>query len=391
LKAAGQARGIAAGLAVNAGLGVLYIWSLFLAPLESELATDRATLSLVPALALVGFTVGMVLYAGVLRRLSVGGVALLSLGLAGAGHVLFGLFPSVPTLLVGYSALFGIGGGLGYLLALGLATRSEERMRSIAVGITVATFAASGVVLAFFIPGIVARTSAASTFLFIGIALWVIGAIVAILLRGITLATDAGPQALPVRYASSLFLQLALAFFAVCAVGLMVVAHSTGILVAIGAGTAASLGPIVYNIGYIIGCLTGGKISEIIGGRLGLGFLNLLIAVAMPTLALSAPVPAALLALGLVGAALGGVASMMPMIIARFYGVERLGAIYGKLNIAYGLGGLIAPWIAGILYVRSGSYAGALYLGLGLATIGILVSLTIPSGARAGDIPTKAA
>ena len=92
-------KSIAAALLINAGLGVLYIWSLFLGPLESQLAVDRATLSFVPALALVGFTVGMVIQAGALRVMSPGALAALSLGLAGAGHVLFGLVPSVPTLI----------------------------------------------------------------------------------------------------------------------------------------------------------------------------------------------------------------------------------------------------------------------------------------------------
>ena len=164
----------------------------------------------------------------------------------------------------------------------------------------------------------------------------------------------------------------------------MVIAHSTGMLTAIGAGGSASLAPVVYNVGYIIGCLTGGKLVEVVGGRPALSLVNAVLLLALIPLATGAPLSVALLSLALVGATLGGAASLTPMLVARLYGVERVGAIYGKLNIAYGLGGLLAPWIAGVLYVRTGNYAAAIYLAIAVAAMGVAASLTIRSGRRGG-------
>jgi MFS family permease len=82
---------------------------------------------------------------------------------------------------------------------------------------------------------------------------------------------------------------------------------------------------------------------------------------------------------------LGGIASLMPMLIAGLYGVDRVGAIYGKLNIFYGLGGLLAPWIAGILFVQSGGYRQAIYLAIALALVGAIVSFTVDATRRKGD------
>jgi OFA family oxalate/formate antiporter-like MFS transporter len=371
-----SARSLVAALLINAGLGVLYIWSLFLGPFETELAVDRATLSFVAALALVFFTVGMVLYAAVLRRTSAPLLAAISLGLAGLGHILVGFFPGVPGLIIGYGILFGMGGGFGYLLALAVATRADPRIRGMMVGITVATFAASGVVLAFFIPGLIARDGAVANFTYIGIALWVAGAVSYLLLRGTVLTdeTDARDEG---SFLGPLFWKLAVAFFAVCAMGLMVIAHSTGILVAYGAGDLASYGPIVCNIGYIVGCLTGGKLAESLGGRGALTLVCIVLLVALVGLALAMPLAVYLIAIALVGASIGAVASLTPMLIAGYYGVARVGSIYGKLNIAYGLGGLLAPWIAGVLYVRTGGYGAAIFMGIAVAAIGLVASLTI--------------
>jgi OFA family oxalate/formate antiporter-like MFS transporter len=203
-----------AALLVNAGLGVLYIWSLFLGPFEVELSVDRATLSLVPALALLFMTVGMVMYATALRWTSAPALAAISLGLAGAGHLLVGLAPGVPGLIVGYSILYGIGGGLGYILALAVATHAPPKIRGIVVGITVATFAASGVILALFIPAVIARIGAVTTFLYIGLALLVAAVAAAVLLRGTVLADDAGAKD-EGSYLGLLFFKLAISFFAV--------------------------------------------------------------------------------------------------------------------------------------------------------------------------------
>ena len=377
-----SARSLAAALLINAGLGVLYIWSLFLSPFETELATDRATLSLVPALALVFFTIGMVMYSAVLRRTSAPMLAAISLGLAGAGHILVGIVPGVPGLIIGYGVLFGIGGGLGYLLALALATRAEPKIRGIMVGITVATFAAAGVILAFFIPALIVRNGAVATFVAIGIALWVAGVVAYGLLRGTVLADHAAGKD-EGSFLGPLFYKLAIAFFAVCAMGLMVISHSTGILASLGAGELATYGPVACNIGYIVGCLTGGKLEERLGGRGALTFVCVVLVVALGGLLLPMPFAGYLIAIALAGASIGSIASVMPMLIAGYYGVERVGTIYGKLNIAYGLGGLIAPWIAGVLYVRTGGYSTAILLGVAIAAVGVAASLTVGSQRKA--------
>src|ERR1700674_1120495 len=75
---------------INAAMGLLYIWSLFLLPLESSLSVERSTLSIAPALALVTFTCGMAVHDRLLLALSLRAFVLVSFALCGGGHILFG-------------------------------------------------------------------------------------------------------------------------------------------------------------------------------------------------------------------------------------------------------------------------------------------------------------
>ena len=51
-------------------------------------------------------------------------------------------------------------------------------------------FAASGIVLAFILPDLIASHGATATFLAIGIVLWLVGGVVFFLLRGVAFAVE---------------------------------------------------------------------------------------------------------------------------------------------------------------------------------------------------------
>lgn len=55
---------------------------------------------------------------------------------------------------------------------------------------------------------------------------------------------------------------------------------------------------------------------------------------------------------------------MMSVLIAEQLGAERVGEIYGKLMLAYGLAGLIAPSLSGRIFAATGDYAGSRGLAL---------------------------
>ena len=140
-------KNIALAAVVNAAMGILYLWSLFLLPLENSGGYSRADLSLVPAIALVGFTVGMGIHDRLVRALGRSGVAVACFLLAGGGHLTFAFFPSYSMLLAGYGIAFGLGSGIGYGLALSLSASVTGTRRGLAIGVAVAAFALSGILL----------------------------------------------------------------------------------------------------------------------------------------------------------------------------------------------------------------------------------------------------
>ncbi|VDC22351.1 MFS transporter [Pseudogemmobacter humi] len=364
----------------NAAMGVLYVWSLFLLPLEAALGTSRSGLSLIPACALVAFTLGMVLHDRLLRMLGFRAFSLLAFGLAGGGHLVFAAGGSLVTLFIGYGLLFGLGAGLGYGLALALVTRLPDAVRSLGLGLAMAAFAVSGVALSGLFAGPIRDGDPAYVFLIIGIAIVLTGLVVTALLpvsRPVAVAEEVRALPLLRDVTDPKFLRLALIFFFICYTGLMVVAHLTGIVLAQG-GTArlAGLAPGVFTFGYILGSLAGGRLVELSSGRTMLILSNLLAGAGLVTLLLPAP-PLALAGALAVGMVFGGSASLMPVLIGGEFGTERTGGIYGRLMLAFGAAGLVAPPLSGRLFAAAGSYIPALGIGVAMCAAGMALGMTM--------------
>lgn len=357
-----------------AAMGVLYIWSLFLLPLEEALGVSRAALSLAPAIALSLFTLGMVIHHSLLHRFGRVGFAVFSFALAGGGFLFAGAVFTYPALLIGYAVLFGLGCGSGYGLALALASDMPEAKRGISIGVTTASFAISGVAISAFLPQLIETAGVRAVLIGIGIALLIIGAIVSLIVSGTGRIADEGdeaPDALDTApQPLGPLLLLGFLFFALCYPGLTFVAHSTAILAESGvAQSHLAWGPMILNTTYIAGSLIGGvlvqKLSSVPTLRLCFGLLAFGLSAA-----LFAETPAwALAATGAVGMVLGGAASIMPQVIAERFGAASIGPIYGRLSIGYGLAGLIGPWMSALLFEQAGDYSSALLLALALTAL----------------------
>ena len=171
-------------------------------------------------------------------------------------------------------------------------------------------------------------------------------------------------------------------FFLISYVGLMIVSHITTMLSAkeVSAQLAA-LGPVVVTLGYLFGSFWGGKLVEAIGGWPVLILANVLDALGLTVLAL--PIGSwALFAALIVGTVFGSSASFMPVIIGEQFGVPPIGMIYGRVMFSYGGAGLLAPWITGWIFVKTGAYALALLMGIAGSILGALIGLTVARSSR---------
>lgn len=364
---------------VNAMIGVLYLWGLFLLPLETATGHSRAELSLVAAIALVGFTIGVVLHSALLRLLGFSGVAVVAFLLAGGGHLLFAVFPVYPALIVGYGIAFGVGSGIGYGLALALASSVENSRRGLAIGIVMASFALSGILLPLIVGSLITSTPPSLVFGVIGAAMLVVGLVVYAFLRH---QTSGELSVLPSPVASEVWLSrrlitLGTIFFSICFVGLMAVAHGTAMAAANGLSSRSiELMPTTLMLGYLSGSLFGGKLVETVKGPIAVTATSL-IAFGGLWFIDSKANGAALLGASVIGATFGASASLMPMVIGEQYGRDQIGPIYSKLIIAYGLAGLLAPWTTGLLFGATGSYRIAILIGMGMCILSALLGLTL--------------
>lgn len=369
---------IAAVLA-NCAAGLLYVWSLFILPIEGALALDRADLGLISSLSLISFTAGVSVFPLILRRIGRIPVAILAFALIAGGHLAFGLIASWTTLAIGYGIGFGAGSGMAYGLALSLAASLPAKIRAPGIGLALGAFALSGIVLPIVLGGWINITSPDTAFMRIGLVTLAVGALCALTL--LRISGDVGAQAATDDAAVETisidrpFMILSFIFFLICFTGLAVVSQAAAIAAAAGiasAGYAAT----ALTLGYLGGSLLGAPLAEKTGERrilLTLGLLSLAGALTM----LSST--AAILYLGafMIGMTFGGAGSIMPVLLGMRYGAANISRLYGRMIIAYGLAGLVAPGVAGMLYKSAASYTVTLGLCAVLALLAMAVTFAL--------------
>jgi MFS family permease len=72
-------------------------------------------------------------------------------------------------------------------------------------------------------------------------------------------------------------------------------------------------------------------------------------------------------------------AGAYPMIVARYWGFERTGLIYGRLFTAWGCAAVLGPWIGGFLFDLTGDYRGALSAAAVAACAACVTMLLLPA------------
>jgi MFS family permease len=377
---------VAAALLVMPSLGALYAWSVLVGPLEQRFGLARSETSFVFSLATVSFTLAMMLAPRLHGRSAVPALALLAMTMAAAGLAVAAAGEAYWTLLLGVGGLFGLANGIGYSLCLQAVNTAVVRRRGLATGLIVASYTMGAAVLAPLFSWLVRTDGVVATLSIAAALMLVVGILAAALLHraGVRLhaeATFAGDG----RSDRRVFWWLWLGFLAGSGTGVMALGHAATIAVAYGAGTDALVAATVLAaLGNGAGRLAGGWLGDRLAPRRALAPMQLLLAAAL-ALPLAAPgVPAALAALLLVGIGYGATASLYPLAVAHYYGAARLSRMYGRVYTAWGVAGLGAPWLAGLLFDATGDYAAAIWVGLAAGLIAAFASLQLPDHPNGG-------
>ena len=381
----------AAGVTVQVGLGTVYAWSVYRRPLSDAFGWSITEVTLTFSLLIL--TAGFAAFLGGLwmRRSGPRRVALCAGVLYGAGVSLASLSGDrLPVLYLTYGLIAGAGVGLGYIVPIATLVKWFPDRRGFITGLAVSGVAAGSLVaapiLAQSIESIgVLDTLAVSGAIYLAV---VVGA--GLVLRDPPAgyrpagwkpapeSREAGQRAFDLRGAllTSQWYLLWLIFFLNVVAGLGFISESAPMardLVGVGAVAAAGLVGTAF-IGDAVGRLAWPWLSDAVGRRRVLAAIFLVQAGLFIGLSLVES-PGVFAVLGaLVLFCYGGSSGTMAATTADLFGSRHVGAIYGLMLTAWGVGGVLGPLIVAVLRESSGGYTGALRI---IAVI-MLASVALP-------------
>jgi OFA family oxalate/formate antiporter-like MFS transporter len=375
-------RVLAASTALNAPIGSLYAFSVFLQPLEALLGLTRADLAFVFALAAAAFGVGMMvapsLYGVASTPLLVTACALANaLGLALAATA-----GGLTQLAIGYGVLFGIGGGAAYILVQQMVNLSVTRRQGLVNGYIVSLLPAGAMIAAPLFGWGIRAFGVRATLGGFAVVLAITGFASAWLVAhaGVAASAETGNVTLAEgERRRAVFWRLSIVFFLAASAGLMVLSQAAGIIAAYGGAAALA----VYGTTFIT--------ATIAVARLGGGWMVDWLAI--PTVAAGAHAVAlagnaaltlwpgplvSVFSLALVGMGYGVISGVTAAAVAVYWRRALYGRMASRVYIAWSAAAIVLPVIAGRLFDLTQGYGSAVLIAAGANALGILVSLGLP-------------
>jgi len=363
---------LAASMLVTFVLGSVHAFSVFIAPLEILLGLARSQISLVYSLALVAITLSVTVGYRIYGLLPAWWLTFAACLVAASGLLLAAGASSWWRLVVGYSLAFGFSNGVGYGFSLQLVGRVMPHNRGFAIGAVTGAYAVGSIAFARIFAWRIEDESFASAFVFIATALLVCGGLAALMLRHAGARYDLTHQAAG-RIARPgdrrKLLQFWIAYLCSVFAGLMAIGHAAGIAESRGAdGELATWAAMIIGIGSALGgFVSGWLVDRWCASRFLVG-LPLMSTVALLAIGFTLNAQAALALLCIVGFSYGAIIAIYPVAIAEYFD-ESGPRAYGRVFLAWGFAGLLAPWGAGFIYDLRGDYQLAMAIAAGVALL----------------------
>ncbi len=385
-----------ASVSIQMCIGGLYAWSSLVPSLKDSYGLTTAQTQLIFGSLIAVFTLSMI-YAG--RLLEQRGPKLV----AGIGGVLFGSGYVMASLsggsflwmFWGISVVAGIGTGFCYVCALAMCLGWFPERKGLATGVGVAGFGGGAILLSRLVNMLFEQN------MDVLVVLRWMGGICGVIILGAALLLKRVPSAGPPSFDSRLmgqslvrdrfFWALVVGMFCGTSAGLLVIGNLTPIALAIGFSPAVATTAIgAFALGNAGGRIVWGWIADKSGPgviTLSLAVLALAICGLLPISTRSGNFPTLAM---LVGFGFGGCFVVYATQTASRYGIDRVASIYPFVFLAYGLGGIVGPWIGGCLYDMTESYTPAVVTAVGIVLSGLLGSLwLIRTSARSDSVESS--
>ena len=401
---------------MNIMLGSAYSWSVFTLPLKEVYGATTFTAMLPFAVALATFSLGMVFAGRFVDRHGPRKVAMLGGALVSVGYMLSFFMDKtglpIPTLILTYGVVMGLGIGFSYNPPIPTATRWFPDRKGLATGFVVMGYGLSPLFTAPLASALIEWYGVPTTFLVMGVLFLAVLVPLGSLLRfpppdwkapepkGKSKRTWTPLAELETKAVARTpaFWSVWLLYAVGTAGGFMVIGNAKPIAGEIG-GAAAALAIIAVQVLAVfnsIGRPLFGRSADVYGPRRTLLVMYLVLLGSLGLLAVSTSVVPVFAGIAITGMVFGGFLAVMPAIAVYFFGQKHLGSNYGLLFTGYGTGALIATFAAGPLRDAFGSYVPAFYVGIALSALGFAISVLLrpprPAAARmeSAKAPTRA-
>lgn len=378
------------GFLANMCMGAVYAFSVFRKPLEAVWAIPPSQVGQLgyPFMAFLAvFALGMALAGGLVENWGPRKTGILGGVLVGLGWILAGLSSNVGFLTVFYGVIGGAGVGIAYGCPIAVAGKWFSDRRGLAVGLTLAGFGASALVVAPIMNALIAVQGPLRTFTIMGVVFLTIMILVALPMKfppeGWKAAAAKGkvrPSAMDVdrgrMVRTPTFWALWGAYTVGCLAGLMAI----GIAAPFGqevANLSAGLSAVAVSLFAVfngVGRPLFGWLTDRLTPRLAgtLSFALILLAALLLWRSGESQI-AYFVGFSVLWLNLGGWLAIAPAATATLFGTQHYAKNYGLVFTSYGVGAILGNVMSGLLRDLTGSYVAVFPPVMALAAVGFLV------------------
>ncbi|MBC7360928.1 MAG: OFA family MFS transporter [Candidatus Aminicenantes bacterium] len=386
-------------LIIQVSLGAVYIWSVFQTPLLTHFPAWKETHVTLPAqIILASFALAVILAGRIQDRVGPRPVATAGGLMLGLGLILAKFTASFPSstaliwLILTYSVLGGLGIGAAYVCPIATCVKWFPDKRGLITGLAVAGFGAGAFFFAPLARGLISggfyqlfgknlfrlpEVGLFNTFLVLGVIFLATITLGAIFLKNpepgykpagwnppaqsvsaASLKVDFSPSEM---FRTWQFWLLWGVYLTGCAAGLMIIMKASPIWQSFALSNLTSgLDPAQFNqiasagalavsilaIFNSLGRIVWGKISDLAGRKATLLAMFTLCGLTMLFFNSFKNYSLFLIGISLIGLCFGGFLAVFPAVTADFFGTKHYGTNYGWMFSAYGMGGILGPYLA---------------------------------------------
>lgn len=367
---------LAVGTVMMVLLGLIYAWSIFVAPLEAEFGWTRAQTSMTFTVSISFFVIGLISNGFLSRRFAPRTLLLFAAAIMLAGFMLCSRVYSLPGLYISYGVLIGFAVGIANNALVSTVVMWFPGHTGKASGILMMGFGLGGMVLGSLATALMGVMGWRGTFMLFGVIFAVVIALGALIMRrppqdkpaatGTPVDDRTQFTAGQVVCRGSFWIYI-LWFTLITGGGLFVIGHAAPFIREL-MGTSVDAEKIAYTSAMFTGILSlcnglGRLLTGIVYDKLGLRrsmtltTLYLIAAAILLILANQiASLPLVFIGFMLTGLSYGGCPTTSSTFASEFYGRKNFAINYAIVSAGLIPGALFGPYLAGVMRTASGGY-----------------------------------